>query len=74
MQVQNEVGEPVVVHGQEVLKVIDAPAAPVVHVAGTQPADAKAHVDGRDELMPGKRRRGRRLHPPLEILGTSHAS
>ena len=74
VKVQNEVGEPVVVHGQEVLKVVDAPAAPVFHVAGMQPADANAHIDRGDKLMPGKRRRGRRLHPSLEIRSTGHAS
>jgi hypothetical protein len=33
MQVRDQVDEPLVVHGQEVLKVIDAPAPPVFHVA-----------------------------------------
>jgi hypothetical protein len=71
-KVQNQVGEPVVVHRQEVLKVVDAPAPPVFHVAGMQPADADAHVDGGDELLPGKRRRGGQPHSSPEIRGTGH--
>ena len=74
MHVQNQVDEPVVVHGQEALKVVDAPAPPVFHVARVQPADADAHIDGSDELLPGQRRRGCRLYPSLEIRSAGHAS
>jgi len=67
MQVHDQVNEPVVVHGQEVLKVIDAPAPAVLQVARLQPADTDAHVDGRDKFLPGQRRRSGHLHPCPEI-------
>ena len=53
MQVQDQVAEPVVMDGQEALKVVDAPAAPVFHVARVQPPEADTHVDRGDELLPG---------------------
>lgn len=75
MHIKNQVGEPVVVHGQEVLKVVDAPAPPVFHVARVQPSDADAHIDRGDKLLPRQRGRGGRLYPSLEIRlahGTEH--
>ena len=41
--------------GQEVVQVVHPAAPPVVHVGRLQPADGEAHVDGRDELLPGER-------------------
>src|SRR5204863_9981649 len=68
IQADDELGDPVAVHRQEALEVVHPAMPPIVDVTGVQPAETEAHVDRRDEPLPGQRIGGGRRDPGLQAL------
>src|SRR5580704_16893283 len=66
VQMHVDVDEPVVVDRQEVFQIVSAAMPPVIDVAVLKPAEAQAHVDGRDESLPGQRLLCGRHHPGFQ--------
>jgi hypothetical protein len=66
LQVNDDLGQPVVVHRQERLQIGRPGLPPDVHVAFMEPAQADAHLGDGDVLAPGQRLLGRRRHPALQ--------
>ena len=54
VQADDELGDLVAVHRQEVPEIVRTAVPPVIHVAGVQPAETEADVDRRDEPLPGQ--------------------
>ena len=67
VQVDVQVDQPVVVDRQEFFQVVNAAAPPVIHIAVMKPAQAKTHIDGRDEPLPGQRLLGGRHDPGFQV-------
>jgi hypothetical protein len=65
-QVNDDLGQPVVVHRQERLQIGRPGLPPDVHMAFMEPAQADAHLGDSDVLALGQRLLGRRRHPALQ--------